>query len=56
MGSNIAGTALFAVISLLGIALSLTGIVGWDPVRALSSKKSDVKVKAQANHHHGHTA
>ena len=36
MGSNIAGTALFAVIGLLGIALSLTGIVGWDPVRAMS--------------------
>ena len=40
MGSSIAGTTMFAVISILGIALAMTGIVGWDPVRALSAKKT----------------
>ena len=54
MESSIAGTTLFAVISVMGIALSLSGIVGWDPVRALSSKK--VEEKVHTNSHHGHTA
>jgi len=40
MSSSIAGTTLFAVISLLGIALAMTGIIGWDPVRAMSHKLS----------------
>jgi len=53
MSSSIAGTTLFAVISLLGIALAMTGIIGWDPVRALSSKTANKKAKS--HHHHGHT-
>jgi len=38
MSSSIAGTTLFAVICLLAIALAMTGIIGWDPVRAMSNK------------------
>lgn len=54
MESSIAGTTMFAVISLLGIALAMTGIIGWDPVSALSAKESQVKVHHDS--HHGHTA
>ena len=54
MTSSIAGSTLFAVICLLGIALAMTGIIGWDPVRAMSHKTANEKVKS--HHHHGHTA
>ena len=54
MSSSIAGSTLFAVICLLGIALAMTGIIGWDPVRAMSHKTANEKVKS--HHHHGHTA
>ena len=39
MESSIAGTTMFAVVALIGIALSLTGIVGWDPIRAFTQEK-----------------
>jgi len=39
MSSSIAGTTLFAVICFLGIALAMTGIIGWDPVRAISNNR-----------------
>ena len=54
MSSSIAGTTLFAVICLLGIALVMTGIIGWDPVRAISNKTASKEAKS--HHHHGHTA
>ena len=44
MSSSIAGSTLFAVICFLGIALTMTGIIGWDPVRAMSNK-------SEASHH-----
>lgn len=37
MESSIAGSAMFAVICLIGVTLAMTGIIGWDPVRALSN-------------------
>jgi len=54
MSSSIAGTTLFSVICLLGITLAMTSIIGWDPVRAISNKTANEKVKS--DHHHGHTA
>jgi len=43
MSSSIAGTILFAVICFLGITLAMTGVIGWDPVRAMSNHREIIR-------------
>ena len=54
MGSSIAGTSLFSLVSVVAIALTMTGIIGWDPVRALSRKKFGKNF--HVINHHNHSA
>ena len=55
MESSIAGSTMFAVISILGIALAMTGIIGWDPVRALSSKGDEHQTLPHRTDTNGHS-
>lgn len=53
MQSSLVGTPAFAVLNILAVALATTAIIGWDPAKALGTRRKN-SLAEHADHHHGH--